>query len=442
MRLQAYPREWLVLLLVALTTLPIVTVVGAQDTSRLALTESIVLRGKTDIDPYWKLTIDRAFANGHWYSDKAPAVSLLAVPVVEGIRVADAIFPHPHSSPVWTRAWSLWTIRALVGGIAFLGLTLLVGRTAEGFVARAGAPAAVTFGLGTMAGSLGPTVFGHLQDALALFGAFILGTRARRPRDWLWVGLAAGTGVLFEYPAGLAALVLVAYAAARSGRWAALATVAGGVPAALVLGAYDWLSFGAPWRLSYRYTSNVFTPDQKQNLFGVGFPTGHGIWTLLLDGHGLLLVSPVILAASAGLVPYWRRSRLEAATAAAIVAIFLFSTAGYFLPNGGLSPGPRFAAAALPFLFLGLPFALARWPLPTLLLSALSVGVGLFDELTWSVANRLDFETWPETVWSLTGVSRRLGSIAFLATGAVTVLLVAAALVGRRFEERPRGVLQ
>ena len=55
---------------------------GAQDTSRLALTQSIVERGTVDIDPYWQLTIDRAFADGHWYSDKAPGVALLAVPVV------------------------------------------------------------------------------------------------------------------------------------------------------------------------------------------------------------------------------------------------------------------------------------------------------------------------------------------------------------------------
>ena len=75
MRLPAYPREWLVLVLIALGTLPLVSVSGAQDSSRLALTDSIVLRGKVDIDPYWQLSTDRAFYGGHWYSDKAPGVS-------------------------------------------------------------------------------------------------------------------------------------------------------------------------------------------------------------------------------------------------------------------------------------------------------------------------------------------------------------------------------
>jgi hypothetical protein len=439
--LRRYPREWLVLALVALGTLPLVSVVNAQDTSRLALTQSIAKRGAFDIDPYWQLTIDRAFARGHWYSDKAPGVALLAVPVYEGVHVEDALNPHPHPPEVWSRTWPLWAIRALVGGISFLVLTWLVGRVAEGLIEGAGAPVAVTFGLGTMAGSLGPTLFGHLQDALCLFSAFVLGTRARRPRDWVWVGVLAGVGVLFEYPAGLAAGVLLVYAAIRGGRRAALWAIAGGVPAAVVLGAYDWAAFGAPWRLSYRYTSNVFTAGQTQNFFGVGVPTGHGLWALAFDGHGLLLVSPVLVAAIAGLVLYWRRSRLEAAVAIAISLLFCVYTAGYFLPNGGTSPGPRFAAAALPFLFLGVPFALARWPVVTLVLSAISVGMGLFDELTWSVANKLEFLTWPETVWSLSGLSRRQGSIVLLASGAAAGLLVFLAVAGRRFREHPEPVV-
>lgn len=426
MRFRPYRREWLVLGLIALATLPLVSVTGDQDTSRLALTESIVLRGKLDIDPYWKLTTDRAFAQGHWYSDKAPGVSLLAVPVVELSRAVD---PPSRATQIWNRRWWLWLVRIWAGGLPFLALVLLVGRVAEGLVPGTGALAAVTFGIGTMAGSLGPTVFGHLPDALALFGAFILGTRARRPRDWLPVGLLAGIGVLFEYPAGLAAAILVVYAALRGGRRAALATVAGGIPPALVLGAYDQIAFGAPWRLSYRYTDNIFTPQQRQGLFGVGLPTPHGVWTLLVDGHGLLLVSPVLLAAVGGLVLYARASRLEAWVAAGIALVFAVYTAGYFLPNGGLSPGPRFATAALPFLLLGLPFAVARWRLVTLVLAAVSVGVALFDELTWSIANSLRFLGWPKTTWSMLGLSPEAGCIVLLACGAAAALLAGAGLL-------------
>ncbi len=444
MRLRAYPREWLLLALIALGTLPLVNVSGAQDSSRLAASDSILLRGSVDIDPYWRLTIDRAFKSGHWYSDKAPGIALLEVPAVEAVRLVEPklVTTSSGQQQLWLSRWPLWAARIWGGGLAFLALVFLAGRVAEGLVARAGAPVAATLGVGTMAGSLGPTLFGHVPDALALLAAYVLATRARRPRDWACVGLLAGIGVLFEYPAGLAVLVLLLYAWRRGGVRAGLATALGGLPPAIVLGGYDWLAFGAPWRLSYRYTDNMFTVQQQQNLFGVGLPSGHGIWTLLLDGHGLILVSPVLLAAIAGLVRFGRRRPLEAWTAAAIAFLFAAYTAGYFLPNGGLSPGPRFATAALPFLLLGMPFALARWPWPTLALAALSVGVALFDEITWSLMNRLQFVKWPATIWSLMGASRREGCIILLLCGGLAGVVAFSGVLTGRLDERPSGLLE
>ena len=130
--------------------------------------------------------------------------------------------------------------------------------------------------------------------------------------------------------------MLVIYAALRGGAGGGARVRAGAVPAGVVLGAYDWVAFGAPWRLSYQYTDNIFTSQQQQNLFGVGLPTGHGIWTLLIDGHGLLLVSPVLAAAAAGLVLLWHGLRLEADRRRRDRAHLRLSIrAGYFLPNGG-----------------------------------------------------------------------------------------------------------
>ena len=49
--------------------------------SRMFLTASIVDRGSLNIDPFASYTGDIAENNGHYYSDKAPGVSLLAIPV-------------------------------------------------------------------------------------------------------------------------------------------------------------------------------------------------------------------------------------------------------------------------------------------------------------------------------------------------------------------------
>ena len=125
-----------------------------------------------------------------------------------------------------------------------------------------------------------------------------------------------------------------------------------------------------------------------------------------------------------------------------IALVFAVYTAGYFLPNGGLSPGPRFATAALPFLLLGLPFALARWRPVTILLAALSVGVALFDELTWSVANSLRFLGWPKTTWSMLGLSPEAGCIVLLACGGGGGAARRGRARERRSAERPGAALE
>ena len=84
-----YRREWLVIVLVALSTLAVINPRNTQDVTRLGLSLSITERGSINIDPYAGRTTDRAFYGGHWYTDKAPGQSLLAIPTLEappGIR--------------------------------------------------------------------------------------------------------------------------------------------------------------------------------------------------------------------------------------------------------------------------------------------------------------------------------------------------------------------
>ena len=71
---------------------------------------------------------------------------------------------------------------------------------------------------------------------------------------------------------------------------------------AVALGAYDQATFGSPFHLSYRYVANKFGEAQRHGFFGIGEPTLHGLWLALGSERGLLVVSPVLVAAIAGLV--------------------------------------------------------------------------------------------------------------------------------------------
>jgi hypothetical protein len=421
--LAGYRFEPLVLALVTLAALPVISLTGPQDRTRYELTRHLVLQHTLTVEPG---LFDRAVFDGRSYSDKAPGMSFLAVPAYELERVA-GIAKAPRD---WTAEGdlSLWLMRVLTSGVLFLVAVFLVGRLGEELVPGAGAVTAAVFGVATIAGPLGPTFFEHDAAAAFLVAAFAFAWLRRSRRGLAVAGFFAGTAVLFQYAAALAALALLVYAGRRAG-WFLL----GAIPPAVALGAYDWVAFGSPFHLSYRYVANPFAERQHHGFFGIGVPTLHGLREVLVGNRGLLVFSPVLLAAAVGLWLLWRRGdRAEALVCAAVSVLFVLLAAGYFLPYGGGSPGPRFVGPALSLLVLGVPPALARFAWPTLALAFASAALMSVDAVTWGV-RPFDDTSWvpsrndiAKTVWAWIVPDRNVGaalvlvcSLAAVGTGAV-----------------------
>ena len=149
---------------------------------------------------------------------------------------------------------------------------------------------------------------------------------------------------------------------------------------------------------------------------------------MLFSWDGLVVRSPVVLLCVIGLVLLWRSGFRSAATVCGVVsALFLVLDAGYFDPFGGVSPGPRFFVPALPFLALGLACSYRRWPIPVLVVAAISIAAMLYTAGTWFVPYELSFQT----TWSLAGAPRWIGGIV-AAIGASAALAVAARSDTRR----------
>lgn len=358
---------------------------GWNQNSRFALVRAIFNEHTLRIDPYANNTGDIAFHEGHYYSDKAPGLSLAAVPVTAPVRAA---YVAVGGDPETFEGLALlsWAATLLTVGLltAWAGVVLFDLSREWGATTGAALFAALTFGLATPMWFLATLFIGHAISAACLVFAFAAAYRLSAARTdergdvaqpdqpdapahrlALIVGVSAGWATVSEFPAAVPAVLLagwVVLSTASQGMPRALRIAAwlstGALAAAAVLMAYQYLCFGSPFHLAYSSESGDFA-GMHRGLFGITFPTADTLYEVLLGEYrGLLPLSPLMFAAPAGVFLLWRDGRAPvrqaAAVAALIIVFYVFLNSSYHYWEGGWSLGPRHLSPALPFLALGL----------------------------------------------------------------------------------------
>jgi hypothetical protein len=356
---------------------------GPNQAAHFALVRSLAA-GTAEIDP--AETIDASYVDGRYYAAKAPGLAMFTLPWYGTLR-ASGLQEAPLSTDAGyrDRVWELGLFGAVLPMLLLLLLMVVAG---ERVVPGYGLPAAVLLGAGTLLLPFSTLFFDHLLSAAFGFGAFVVLLLARecgRSSWWLAAGgLLAGLAVVVEFPLAIVAVVLGVYAASGTRPVRRAAAYGGGVLAGLVpLLAYNTWAFGSPTTLGY--TNALKEPvgagapvvgANDEGFYGVGLPDPRAALSLLVSEKGLLIVSPLAIAAFVGLPLLWRAGRrAETAVCAAVPILFLVYNAAYYLPFGGQSPGPRFLVPALPFLVLPLALLLRVRPLVVAGLGVASVAV-------------------------------------------------------------------
>jgi hypothetical protein len=382
---------------------------GWNQGSHYALVRAI-WRGSPSIDEDRWLSGDVAFANGHFYSTKAPGLALASMPeyaVLRATGLDDAI--SARSSSRWQAArivmWLLGLGTVILPAAIML---LLVSATGDRIAPGWGLAAAVTLGLGTLVLPFATMFFAHVLSALLGFAAFaLLWWQREEAKPW-WVaggaGLSAGLAVVTEYSMALIALTLGGYAllAGRERLRRGVAYNAGLVTGVAPLLIYNAWAFGSPVHLSYANAVSVpgssghdVLDANTTGFFGVGVPSPRVALELLLASRGLLTLSPVLLMSGVGAVLMFRRGwRAESLVIGAAAVSFLVFNAGYFLPFGGWAVGPRFLIPSLPFLAVPLALAYRRFPATTLALAVASAVILVTATATRPLLPTADIGEW------------------------------------------------
>jgi hypothetical protein len=357
---------------------------GWNQDSRFDMVRAIVERGTLKITAYHHNTGDKSRVGSEYFSDKAPGHALLAVPFVAtarlGMKLAGAD-PVSPSALMWLLYLSSLMTAALPATLAVLGFLWLARRlgASDGAALFGG----LVLGVGTPLFSYATVFWVHALAAALLLGSLIAAVALRdqgsRRRDWLLsigLGLSAGWATISEYPAAITAVLVsgLALLHVRGSGWPRMLRLAGGIAAGAlpclgVLMAYNLATFGSPFSIGYQHQVN-FAPVSE--LFKL--PNGNNLGLSLFGEYrGLLLLSPVLVAAPLGLgmlmlEPPYHRGMIDQPGGWKAVATFCWVVpAYYFLLNssyagwfGGWCYGPRNVASGLALLALGLSILWTR----------------------------------------------------------------------------------
>jgi hypothetical protein len=347
---------------------------NAQVLTRVALAVALT-EGTASIDKYADLSIDKAFVDGHYYADKTPGHSFLALPAV---ALAHGSLPGGHRDAERVgRVTHIATgsVNALLSALALavlFRLAMLLGASPQ-----AALIASVALGFATPFFGWSTAFFAHTVTGSFMTFAFaiiaVANLRDGRLAKWpllygLLLGLILGYALVVDLTAApivvVAASLCVGLAARRSigqGVRTAVGGLAGGIIGLLPLVIYNELVFGSPFKLGY--SSVVGFEGMQQGFFGLTVPDPMVAFELLFGlFRGLLPLSPVLVLVPFGLWAMWRLGPATRIAAGVVVLAFIAQLAinsSYFYWNGGWSTGPRHLVPVLPFLALPLAFA---WP--------------------------------------------------------------------------------
>lgn len=379
--------------------------------SRLALTRALVEQRTTIIDDYHISTGDKSLRDGHFYSDKAPGASLLALPgyaLFYGVaRLAGGDLPEVRVVPLYDSdqpaddtarkpgdrlfynqpyRTALYLSRLLSTSLlAVAGVVALYLLARRQLARDHAALLTATYALATPALVYSAALYGHQPCAdLLLLGLALplLTEETAHPRlAALATGLCLGLAVVCEYPAAVPVVVLAILALARRGPRFAAWLVVGGLPCAAVLAVYHLAAFGHPLKTGYDYVYLAEFAEGMRIRYGIHAPDPTVLLELLFGRfRGLFYLAPVLILAAWGTVTQalarpadraWP-ARPVAWASLAVIAFYLALNSGYYMWDGGAAVGPRHCVPMLPFLALGLAPALRRVPRAVVVLALVS----------------------------------------------------------------------
>jgi hypothetical protein len=307
---------------------------GWSQNATFDVTRAIVERHTFAIDAYAANTGDRAFANGHVYANKAPALAVLAAIPYAPLH---AILGTPQNAIALAVASYLCTLLTVGIFAALIPALLYLHARRNGVDPMWAATVAITIAFAT---ELLPysTVMMFTLPSGALM---LIGYTSRRPEAG---GFAAGLATAMNY---LCAPAILFFSFRRGWRF-----IAGAAPPLIALAVYQRVCFGSFFATSIaREDPRFLTKGAALGVFGR--PSLEALFGITVSPYrGLFFFAPVLLLA---LVPLVRERAI-----AAVSLVFFAANVCFNGWEAGFGVGARYLVPLIPLFGIALMQVRAR----------------------------------------------------------------------------------
>ncbi len=365
---------------------------GWNANSRFGLIFSIVRGNRLFIDYYYdnyKLktqTIDHAYFDGHYYSDKAIGSAMVGVVFYKLIHWIQPKL-NPYNIKAIKYLLTFFTIglpSALTGSLIYIFCYYLSRNRFKSYLST------LSIAMGTMFFPFSTVFFSHQLTSSLLFWAFgLIFLLKKKPKRWenelsLLIGLFLGWALISEYPSVIIVIPLVIYYFSivvknnldRRLILIIFPLLGGLIPIILQL-SYNKLCFDNFFSIGYSNTGRqVYIEGMQQGLWGFNWPNLEVLFYMTLHPlMGVFWQSPVLILSLIGIknMLVSKHYRGEAILAAFIIFSYFVIFSGFTFWWGGSSIGVRYIIPVLPFFVIFLIFIPDKFILPELILSLISI---------------------------------------------------------------------
>ncbi|MEZ5082002.1 MAG: hypothetical protein R2750_00890 [Bacteroidales bacterium] len=293
--------------------------------------------GTFKIDKYQEITVDKAYVNGHYYTDKAPLPTYVVIPFFGVIKSLGIIQTDADGSLFGKHVYVIGGL--LVGSLPFVVFILIIFLE----IKKLNPP------LGPVLLSMLPlyfsffyifsgTFFAHLFAGILLLGGYIFLIKEK----FLLAGFLSGLAFISEYNLAVIIFLWGIMILIRTRKFKPFVRFSIGVlPALQFMLYYNYLFSSSPFEFLYKHHN--FTEINKN--YGFLLPGFESIWGLALSFYrGIFWYVPVLFLVAGLAIVNWKHLNWKKAIVSYIFIpglIYYVFIASYFAWWGGWTYGPR-----------------------------------------------------------------------------------------------------